>query len=113
MGLGVAGRRAVYGGCLLALIEGGALMLNRALEAKKDPPPLPAHDPSLATAAIPCPLQPAVSPAEVASSGGGGSWFGGLFGKEEEKKSSGNEGKSEILESFDTPIPPVPSSEYK
>ncbi|KAF7007624.1 hypothetical protein CFC21_022549 [Triticum aestivum] len=115
MGLRVAGRRAVYGGCLLALIEGGALMVNRLFDAKKNPPPRPrpAHDPNLATA-IPCPPQPAVSPAEVASSSGGGSWFGGLFGKEKEKKASGSGGKSEVLESFETPSPPMPSSsEYK
>ncbi|KAM3384418.1 hypothetical protein ACQJBY_008830 [Aegilops geniculata] len=116
MGLGVAGRRAVYGGCLLALIEGGALMVNRLFDAKKNPPPRPrpAHDPNLATAATPGPPLPAVPPAEVASSSGGGSWFGGLFvNKEEEKKSSGSEGRSEILESFETPSPPMPSSEYK
>ena len=77
------------------------------------PRPRPAHDPNLATA-IPCPPQPAVSPAEVASSSGGGSWFGGLFGKVEEKASSGSGGKSEVLESFEAPSPPVPSSsEYK
>lgn len=35
------------------------------------------------------------------------SWFGGFFGgnKEEEKKSSGV--KTEILESFDSPMPPT------
>ncbi|XBI53799.1 hypothetical protein VPH35_035962 [Triticum aestivum] len=116
MGLRVAGRWAVYGGCLLALIEGDALMVNRLFDAKKNPPPRPrpAHDPNLATAATPDLPQPAVAPAEVARSSGGGSWFGGLFVKEEEeKKPSGSEGKSEILESFETPSPPVPSSEHK
>uniref|UniRef100_J3MMS8 Uncharacterized protein n=2 Tax=Oryza brachyantha TaxID=4533 RepID=J3MMS8_ORYBR len=51
---------------------------------------------------------------EAASSSGGGGWLGGLFGKkEEEKKPSPSAGKSEILESFDTPSAPIPSFEYK
>ncbi|KAG8083513.1 hypothetical protein GUJ93_ZPchr0015g6851 [Zizania palustris] len=33
--------------------------------------------------------------------------------KDEEKKGSPSEGKSKILESFDTPINPIPSFEYK
>lgn len=123
-GAGAAGRSALMGGCLLALIEGAGLMLNRVLAV---PPPLPADDPSLPATigagggggfqgmgGFPGLPQPAVSTTEVASSSDGGSWLGSLFGKkEEEKKPSGGGGKSEILESFETPAPPMPSFDYK
>lgn len=124
-GPGAAGRSALMGGCLLALIEGAGLMLNRVLAAPQNLPPLPTDDPNLAAAmaggggfqgvgGFPGMPQPAVPPVDVASSRGGGSWFGGLFGKkEEEKKPSGSGGKSEILESFDTPSPPIPSFDLK
>lgn len=115
-GMGAAGRSALMGGVLLALIEGAGLMLNRVLAN----PPLPADDPNLTAAMGGSPFPglpqapPVVAPPEAASSGGAGGWFGGLFGrKEEEKKPSAGGGKSEILESFDTPSSPIPSFEYK
>ncbi|VAH28154.1 unnamed protein product [Triticum turgidum subsp. durum] len=107
----------VAGGFFLALIEGAGLMANRF--APQMLPPLPADDPNMAAAistgggGFPGLPQPVVSPAEVPSSSSGGSWFGGLFGKKEEKKPSGSTGMSEILESFETPSPPIPSFEYK
>ncbi|KAF0907226.1 hypothetical protein E2562_015733 [Oryza meyeriana var. granulata] len=114
-GPGAAGRSALMGGMLLALIEGAGLMLNRVLAT---PPPLPADDPNLAAAmaggGIPGIPQAPMAPPEAASSSSVGGWFGGLFGKkEEEKKASPSGGKSEILESFDTPSAPIPSFEYK
>uniref|UniRef100_A0A0E0LN26 Mitochondrial import inner membrane translocase subunit TIM17 n=1 Tax=Oryza punctata TaxID=4537 RepID=A0A0E0LN26_ORYPU len=118
-GPGAAGRSALMGGMLLALIEGAGLMLNRVLA---NPPPLPVDDPNLAAVmagsgggGIPGIPQVPVAPPEVASSsGGGGGWFGSLFGKkEEEKKASPSGGKSEMLESFDTPSTPIPTFEYK
>lgn len=124
-GAAASGRSALMGGCLLALIEGAGLMLNRVMAVPQNLPPLPAEDPNLATAiasggggfqgmgGFPGLPQPNVSHAEVASSSGGGSWLGSLFGKEEEKKPSGSGGKSEILESFETPSPPIPSFDYK
>jgi import inner membrane translocase subunit TIM17 len=112
-GAGAAGRSALMGGILLALIEGAGLMLNRVLAN----PPLPAEDPNLMGAgAFPGLPQvpPVVPPPEAASSSGAGGWLGGLFGKkEEEKKAGAGGGKSEILESFDTPSTPIPSFEYK
>uniref|UniRef100_A0A0A9UDH0 Uncharacterized protein n=1 Tax=Arundo donax TaxID=35708 RepID=A0A0A9UDH0_ARUDO len=106
------------GGILLALIEGAGLMLNRVLANPQNLPPLPADDPSLAAAmaggagGFPgMPQAQVVAPPEAASSSGG--WFGVLFGKEEEKKPAAGRGKSEILESFDTPSAPIPSFEYK
>ncbi|EEC82409.1 hypothetical protein OsI_26789 [Oryza sativa Indica Group] len=116
-GPGAAGRSALVGGMLLALIEGAGLMLNRVLAT---PPPLPVDDPNLPAVmggggGIPGIPQVPVAPPEVASSSGGGSgWFGSLFGKkEEEKKASPSGGKSEMLESFDTPSTPIPTFEYK
>jgi len=110
-GAGAAGRSALMGGILLALIEGAGLMLNRVLVN----PPLPAEDPNLTAAMGPGGFPglpqapPVVAPPEAASSGGAGGWFGGLFGKKEEEKASSSGGKSEILESFDTPSTPIPS----
>ncbi|KAL6841693.1 hypothetical protein ACP4OV_028205 [Aristida adscensionis] len=120
-GPAAAGRSALMGGILLALIEGAGLMLNRVLANPQNLPPLPGDDPSL-TAAMTAggaggfpglPQAPPVAPpAEAASSSGG--WFGSLFGKkEEEKKPAPGGGTSEILESFDTPSTPIPSFEYK
>ncbi|XP_047068351.1 mitochondrial import inner membrane translocase subunit TIM17-2-like [Lolium rigidum] len=115
-GAAAAGRSALMGGCLLALIEGAGLMLNRVLAV---PPPLPADDPAAAIGGFqgfPGLPQPAVIAPEVGtSSSDGGSWFGSLFGgkKEEDKKPSASGGKSEMLESFDTPSPPIPSFDYK
>ncbi|KAM0822165.1 hypothetical protein ACQ4PT_071671 [Festuca glaucescens] len=113
-GAGAAGRSALMGGCLLALIEGAGLMLNRVLAVPQN---LPADDPNMAAAmgGFPGLPQPAVIAPEVGSSSDGGSWFGSLFGgkKEEEKKPSGSGGKSEMLESFETPSPPIPSFDYK
>lgn len=116
-GVKAVGRSALMGGCLLALIEGAGLMANRF--APQILPPLPADDPNMAApisvggGGVPGLPQPVVSHAEVVSPSSGGSWFGGLFGKKEEKKPSGSAGMSEILESFETPSPPIPSFEYK
>uniref|UniRef100_A0ACD5YWQ1 Uncharacterized protein n=2 Tax=Avena sativa TaxID=4498 RepID=A0ACD5YWQ1_AVESA len=125
-GVGAAGRSALMGGCLLALIEGAGLMLNRVLAVPQNLPPLPADDPNLAAAiaaggggfqgmgGFPGMPQPAVVPPEIGNSSGGGSWLRNLFQKkEEEKKPSGSGGKSEMLESFDSPSPPIPSFDYK
>ena len=111
-GAGAAGRSALMGGILLALIEGAGLMLNRVLVN----PPLPAEDPNLmGPGGFPGLPQapPVVAPPEAASSSGAAGWFGGLFGKKEENKDNSSGGKSEILESFDTPSTPIPSFEYK
>uniref|UniRef100_A0A0D9X194 Mitochondrial import inner membrane translocase subunit TIM17 n=1 Tax=Leersia perrieri TaxID=77586 RepID=A0A0D9X194_9ORYZ len=76
-GPGAAGRSALMGGMLLALIEGAGLMLNRVLAT---PPPLPADDPSLVgfpgipQAATMPPSPPPPIP-EAATSGGGGSIY--------------------------------------
>ncbi|KAI5007800.1 mitochondrial import inner membrane translocase subunit TIM17-1-like [Hordeum vulgare subsp. vulgare] len=113
-GVKAVGRSALIGGCFFVLLEGIGLMAHRV--APQILPPLPADDPNMAATipvgggGFPGMPQPFVSPAEVVNSSSAGSWFGGLFGKEE-KKPSGSAGMSEILESFETPSPPIPSFE--
>eukprot|EP00262_Sarcandra_glabra_P004303 TRINITY_DN1525_c0_g2_i6.p1 TRINITY_DN1525_c0_g2~~TRINITY_DN1525_c0_g2_i6.p1 ORF type:complete len:223 (-),score=21.71 TRINITY_DN1525_c0_g2_i6:293-961(-) len=115
-GLGPASRSALFGGVLLALIEGAGIMLNRVLSAPQQnfPPmedPLP---PNMAGAGFPMGSLP--TPVAAEATGGGSeassSWFGGIFGggKKQEAASSGGS-KTEVLESFDTPQ--IPSFEYK
>ncbi|KAJ8768603.1 hypothetical protein K2173_023507 [Erythroxylum novogranatense] len=95
-GFAASSRAAVFGGVLLALIEGAGIMLNKVMSAQQSMPiivdePVPStmmHE------------SPSTSGSES------GSWFGG-GGKKQETPSS----KTEILESFDAP--PVPNFEYK
>ncbi|KAG8367333.1 hypothetical protein BUALT_Bualt16G0061300 [Buddleja alternifolia] len=98
-GMGAASRSALFGGVLLALIEGAGIMLNKVMSAQQEAPifvdDLPAGMPQEAATA------PSTTPT---------SWFGSWFGegKDEEKKSGGGGGvKTEILESFDSPMPPT------
>lgn len=127
-----AGRAAIFGGVLLALIEGAGIMLNRVLSAPQNLPPM--DDPNLAAvmaagggaAAPPSFLPPGVGPSTMppavvandagASSSSSSSWFGGLFGggtKQDEAKNRGLGSKTEVLESFDSPSTPIPTFEYK
>ncbi|XAR53390.1 hypothetical protein NMG60_11021930 [Bertholletia excelsa] len=108
-GLGAASRSALFGGVLLALIEGAGIMLNKVLSPPQNMPimidePMPnmAAGGGGGGAGFQLPNQ-APQPSEASSS----SWFGGFFGgnKEEQKASGGI--KTEILESFDSPAPPT------
>ncbi|GMP59643.1 hypothetical protein CsSME_00022852 [Camellia sinensis var. sinensis] len=93
-GLRAASRSALVGGVLLALIEGAGIMLNKVMSAQQNMPIM-----------IEDPL-PNTTPQPSESSTSSSSLFGGLFGrKKEESKQSGV--KTEILESFDSPIPPT------
>lgn len=119
-GLGASARSAVFGGILLALIEGAGIMLNKVMSAQQSMPimidesvPAMAGGPGFPMG-LPGQSQPQVQPVQEAASSSGsesGSWFGGWFGggKKEPAPSSGS--KTEILESFDAP--PVPNFEYK
>ncbi|GFQ01514.1 mitochondrial import inner membrane translocase subunit tim17-2 [Phtheirospermum japonicum] len=112
-GLGAASRSAVFGGVLLALIEGAGIMLNKLMTAPQGLPPM---EEQMANVAVPGQGQ-----VNVESMGGGGSspstssssWFGGLFGsgKEETGGGVGDGSKTKVLESFDAPAPPT--FEYK
>ncbi|KAL7093684.1 hypothetical protein ACP275_11G054300 [Erythranthe tilingii] len=95
-GLRASGKSALIGGVFLALIEGANIMINKALDSPQEGQILVEDLPG---------VRP---PQEAAAAAPSSSWFGGLFGggKEEEKKSGGGV-KTEILESFDSPIPPT------
>ncbi|XP_011078245.1 mitochondrial import inner membrane translocase subunit TIM17-2-like [Sesamum indicum] len=97
-GMGAASRSALFGGVLLALIEGAGIMLNKVMSAPQE---APIFVEDLPAGAHGMPQEAAPAPAASSSS-----WFGGLERNEEEKK-SGTGVKTEILESFDSPIPPT------
>jgi import inner membrane translocase subunit TIM17 len=127
-GLRASAGSVITGGLLLAAIEGVGIAFNSFAAKQQSLPPLPAYDPNVTTATgLPQPhvsstdlssssfpglRQPPMYPTGVAGSSVRGSWFGGLFGKEDKEKPSSSGGMSEILESFDTPSPPIPSFEY-
>ncbi|KAE8682647.1 Mitochondrial import inner membrane translocase subunit Tim17-A [Hibiscus syriacus] len=131
-GLGPASRSAVFGGVLLALIEGAGIMLNKFLSQPQMP--IMIEEPSPNVAGIPgypmgqLPNQGSApvsvdslrqgsslssSPSSSSdSSSNSSSWFGGLFdGGKKQESATGSGIKTEVLESFDSP--PVPSFEYK
>ncbi|XP_010249487.1 PREDICTED: mitochondrial import inner membrane translocase subunit TIM17-2-like [Nelumbo nucifera] len=122
-GLGAASRSALFGGVLLALIEGAGIMLNKVLSAPQnfppmieDPLPNMAGAPGYPTVQLPSVPASLNTSSEGSSSSSSSSWFGGLFGgsnKQEKGPSSGGGSKTEVLESFDTPSTPIPSFEYK
>ncbi|GAB4839020.1 hypothetical protein Ancab_028548 [Ancistrocladus abbreviatus] len=129
LGLGAASRSAIFGGVLLALIEGAGIMLNKVLSQPQNMPII-IDDPNMANMGgmppgimkqpgqLPQPsnMTPTPPPPSMESSSTeatSSSWFGGWFGggkKEEKSSSSGTETK--VLESFDTPTP-MPTFEYK
>ncbi|WOK99324.1 mitochondrial import inner membrane translocase subunit TIM17-2-like [Canna indica] len=116
-GTGAATRSAIFGGVLLALIEGAGIALNRVLSPPQDLPVV-MEDP---TPVVPPHMRPT---ADIGGSGAKGipavedpvapssSWFGGIFGKKKQDATTEGKGNdSEILESFDPPQ--MPSFEYK
>ncbi|XWS26773.1 hypothetical protein CRYUN_Cryun26dG0059000 [Craigia yunnanensis] len=107
-GLGASARSALFGGVLLALIEGAGIMLNKVLSAQENMP-LMIEDPGHGVG-LPMGI-PGHTENEVGSSSFSG-WFGGWFigGKKKDEGSSGG-AKTEILESFDAP--PMPTFELK
>lgn len=118
-GMRAASRSALFGGVLLALIEGAGIMLNKVMSPPQNFQIM--EDPSANVAGAPAgfpmgqlPGQATVNAAESVGSetSPSSSWFGGFFGggnKEETSVSDGS--KTKILESFDAPAPP--SFEYK
>uniref|UniRef100_A0A7N0T5U2 Mitochondrial import inner membrane translocase subunit TIM17-2-like n=1 Tax=Kalanchoe fedtschenkoi TaxID=63787 RepID=A0A7N0T5U2_KALFE len=106
-GLGPASRSALFGGVLLALIEGAGIMLNKVL-SNQTMPPMEEGLPNMA--GMPgMPPMPGQAPSmeEMSQPSSSSSWFGGLFGggKKQEETSSGS--KTQVLESFDAPSPPT------
>ncbi|KAI3906673.1 hypothetical protein MKW92_030579 [Papaver armeniacum] len=119
-GLGPASRSALFGGVLLAMIEGAGIMLNRVMSP---PANMPMEEgmpqgvpPGFPMGQLPGQQQPQMGSAmsvEDSSSGSSSSWLGGLFGGEKKKDEKSGGSKTEILESFDTPSIPIPSFDYK
>lgn len=127
-GLGTASRAAVFGGVLLALIEGAGIMLNKVMSAPQNLPPMEDALPNAASVPGHMGQIPGQAPVNVESSGSGSlpppptssssssstssSWLGGFFGGGKERETEAGEGsKTKVLESFDAPNPP--SFEYK
>ncbi|CAL5429227.1 unnamed protein product [Camellia sinensis] len=129
-GLGAASRSALFGGLLLALIEGAGIMLNKVMSAQQNFPPMEEQMPNSASVpGYPMGQLPSQAPLTMGGLGDGSSssssssstssspssssssWFGGLFGggKQETGMSSGS--KTQVFESFDSPSPPT--FEYK
>ncbi|CAK9328283.1 unnamed protein product [Citrullus colocynthis] len=119
-GFGASARSALFGGVLLALIEGAGIMLNKVLSQPQNAP-IMIDDagamggvPGYPMDQIPGLTPPQTSSASPGSSGAGsGSWFGGWFGGGQKKDSEATrgDGETKILESFDSP--PVPNFEFK
>lgn len=97
-GLGPASRSAAFGGVLLALIEGAGIMFNKMMSSQQPLPVMIEEMPQQQSSNM-------GTNNTATDSSNSVSWFGGLFGgKKEEQK--GNV-KTEVLESFDSPIPPT------
>ncbi|MCL7027469.1 hypothetical protein MKW94_013940 [Papaver nudicaule] len=114
-GLGPALRSALFGGVLLAMIEGAGIMLNRVMSPPANMPMdegmMPqGMPPGFPMGQLPGQPQMAMSVEDTSS---GSSWLGGLFGGDKKKDDKSGGSKTEILESFDTPSAPIPSFEYK
>ena len=115
-GLAASGKSAMFGGVLLALIEGAGIMLNKVLSAQQNIP----DETVVNMAGLPgvpmgqFPGQPPVRPetSVESSSSSSPSWFGGMFGGgKKDETGTGSGSKTEVLEGFETPSPP--SFEYK
>ncbi|CAN4090291.1 unnamed protein product [Withania somnifera] len=116
-GLGAASRSALFGGILLALIEGAGIMLNKVMSAPQNFPPMeeplpnvpgvPGYPTGMPSQA-PVSIDGMMTESKATSSSSSTSWFGGLFGGgKEEERATGGGSKTQVLESFDAPIPPT------
>ncbi|TKV95542.1 hypothetical protein SEVIR_9G370500v4 [Setaria viridis] len=115
-GLLATGRSAVFGGALLALIEGAGIMMNRV----RDYPPedLQKYFPGLQDQGqygpppgflgVPPPASPVVVEEVPIAAPGPTGWLGGLFGRKQQDKVAGGDLKSEVLQ-MDLPPEAIPS----
>ncbi|XP_073042594.1 mitochondrial import inner membrane translocase subunit TIM17-2-like [Primulina eburnea] len=119
-GFGAASRSALFGGVLLALIEGAGIMLNKIMSAPQNFPGMEEPLPNVAgVPGYPMGQIPSQVPVTVEGMGAGlssysstpSSWFEGLFGGRKEEPVTSDGSKTTVLESFDAPIPP--SFEFK
>ena len=103
-GARAASRSALFGGVLLALIEGAGLMINRVLANMAQLPPPPIEQPMGLPAGVYLPGQmpnsssPPANSTPAESESGWTSWMGGLFGsKKDEATDSSSSSSSEVL----------------
>ena len=101
-GLRASSRSALFGGVLLALIEGAGIMLNKVLSAPQNGM-IVGPEPGMPN--LPFPGMPNPAP-ETVNSDSGSSWFGGLFGGAEKKKTETDEGSKTKILDIDAPMPP-------
>ncbi|XP_047308588.1 mitochondrial import inner membrane translocase subunit TIM17-2-like [Impatiens glandulifera] len=111
-GLGPASRSALFGGVLLAMIEGAGIMINKFVSAQQQNMPIMFEDsmPDL-NRGFPGVQMPNSIPSESSSSSdssssSSSSWFGGLFGGKKDELTEKKSGVT-VLESFDAPMPPT------
>lgn len=116
-GVKTATRSAVFGGVLLALIEGAGIMLNKVLSGPQQAPifvdePMPTGMGGVPGVQLPAAGAPQQDAGASHTSSSSSSWFGSWFGGGDKKEEAKNTGvKTEVLESFDSPAPPT--FEYK
>ncbi|KAF3497442.1 hypothetical protein DY000_02055191 [Brassica cretica] len=110
-GFRASGRAALFGGAILALIQGVQLIAaDKVASAAQQQQVFMGEAASLPPAQVYGQSVP-VPETSSASEAGSGSWFGGLFGKGKQKGSEDKSGsKTQVLESFDAP--PVPTYEF-
>uniref|UniRef100_A0A5B7A749 Putative Mitochondrial inner membrane translocase complex, subunit Tim17 n=1 Tax=Davidia involucrata TaxID=16924 RepID=A0A5B7A749_DAVIN len=107
-GFRAASRSALFGGVILALIEGAGIMVNKVISAQQNMP-IMIEEPMPNMAGGPGFQLPnrAPQPEPSTSSSSSSSWFGGLFGGNKEESNTSSGVKTEVLESFDSPMPPT------
>nr|GFB10357.1 mitochondrial import inner membrane translocase subunit TIM17-2-like [Tanacetum cinerariifolium] len=97
-GAGPAVRSTVFGGVLLGLIEGAGIMLNKFMPVLQQSMIMLEDDAQANQAGF------QNSASEMTNEGSGSSgWFGRLFGEKKEEVKV----KTEVFESFDSPMPPT------
>jgi import inner membrane translocase subunit TIM17 len=113
-GVKAASRAALFGGVLLALIEGAGLMINRVLANMAQLPPPPMEQPTGLPAGVFLPGQmppstppPSSSSASPEPESSWTSWMGGIFGSKNEEisapSSSSSSSSSEVLSASSNP----------
>lgn len=117
-GARAASRSALFGGILLALIEGAGIALNKVMSAQQNTPPMEEQLPNMQgipgyqMGQLPGQGPVSIGDSSSSSSSASSSWLGGLFGGDKKKETEASGGsKTQVLESFDSPSPPT--FEYK
>ncbi|KAH7851546.1 hypothetical protein Vadar_013202 [Vaccinium darrowii] len=101
-GLRAASGSALVGGVLLAAIEGAGIMLQKVMSAQQNiPVVIDDSIPNMAGGGAGFQVPNKSEQSDTSS------WFGGWFGGKKEESKEGRGFKTEVLESFDSPVPPT------